>query len=196
MFYAAREKGDREEMERIREVSSPYYESASEQTRKLINEEIAKNKGSYFGLYLYYTYRFQNHTFNTVKEIDEARNFIGGFDEVSKQSGIYVKMQEGLDKFAKCATGSVAPAITGIDLKGNSVSLNDFKGKYVLVDFWFAGCSWCRKETPYLLKTYNAFKDKGFTIYGVSTDRREEDWKKAIEEDKSYWNQVRCGKTM
>ena len=102
----------------------------------------------------------------------------------------YVKMQEGLDKFARCATGSVAPAITGIDLKGNSVSLNDFKGKYVLVDFWFAGCSWCRKETPYLLKTYNAFKDKGFTIYGVSTDRREEDWKKAIEEDKSYWNQV------
>ena len=190
MFYEAREKGDREEMERIREVSSPYYESASEQTRKLINGEIAKNKGSYFGLYLYYTYRFQNHTFNTVEEIDEARNFIGSFDEASRRSGIYVKMQEGLDKFARCATGSVAPAITGIDLKGNSVSLNDFKGKYVLVDFWFAGCSWCRKETPYLLKTYNAFKDKGFTIYGVSTDRREEDWKKAIEEDKSYWNQV------
>ena len=160
MFYEAREKGDREEMERIREVSSPYYESASEQTRKLINGEIAKNKGSYFGLYLYYTYRFQNHTFNTVEEIDEARNFIGSFDEASRRSGIYVKMQEGLDKFARCATGSVAPAITGIDLKGNSVSLNDFKGKYVLVDFWFAGCSWCRKETPYLLKTYNAFKDK------------------------------------
>ena len=68
MFYEAREKGDREEMERIREVSSPYYESASEQTRKLINGEIAKNKGSYFGLYLYYTYRFQNHTFNTVED--------------------------------------------------------------------------------------------------------------------------------
>lgn len=89
MFYEAREKGDREEMERIREVSSPYYESASEQTRKLINGEIAKNKGSYFGLYLYYTYRFQNHTFNTVEEIDEVRNFIGSFDEASRQSGIY-----------------------------------------------------------------------------------------------------------
>lgn len=190
MFYTAREKGDREEMERIREVSRPYYESASEQTGKLINEEIAKNKGSYFGLYLYYTYRFQNHTFNTVEEINEARNFIGSFDEASKQSNMYAKIQQGLDRFAQCATGSVAPAITGIDLKGNSVSLNDFKGKYVLVDFWFAGCSWCRKETPYLLKTYNAFKDKGFTIYGVSTDRREEDWRKAIEEDKSYWNQV------
>lgn len=190
MFYEAREKGDQKEMERIREVSMPYYDSASEQTRKLISEEIDKNKGSYFGLYLYYTYRFQNHTFNTVEEIDEVRNFIGGFDETSKQSSMYAKMQEGLDKLAQCAVGSAAPAITGIDLEGNTVSLSDFKGKYVLVDFWFAGCHWCRLETPYLLKTYNAFKDKGFTIYGVSTDRREEDWKKAIEEDKSYWNQV------
>ena len=190
MFYAARDKGDRDEMERIREVSVPYYESGSQQTSKIIGEEIDKNKGSYFGLYLYYTYRFQNHTFNTIEDIDEARNFIGSFDEVSKQSSMYIKMQESLDKFAQCAIGSVAPAVTGIDLKGNSVSLSDFKGKYVLIDFWFAGCHWCRLETPFLLKTYHAFKDKGFTIYGVSTDRREEDWKKAIEEDKSYWNQV------
>ena len=58
---------------------------------KLINGEIAKNKGSYFGLYLYYTYRFQNHTFNTVEEIDEARNFIGSFDEASRRSGIICK---------------------------------------------------------------------------------------------------------
>lgn len=190
MFYAARDKGDREEMERIREVSSPYNESGTEKTGKMIGEEIDKNKGSYFGLYLYYTYRFQNQAFNTKEEIDEARDFIGCFDEASKQSAMYAKMQEGLNRFAQCATGSAAPAITGIDLKGNSVSLSDFKGKYVLVDFWFAGCHWCRLETPYLLKTYNAFKDKGFTIYGVSTDRSAEDWKKAIEEDKSYWNQV------
>lgn len=190
LFYAAREKKNREEMERIREVSMPYYETASEQTGKMIDEQIEKNKGTFFGLYLYYTYRFQNHTFNTMEEVDEARKFISGFDEVSKQSGLYEKMQEGLDKSAKCATGSLAPAISGIDLKGNTLALNDFKGKYVLVDFWFAGCHWCRLETPYLLKTYNAFKDKGFTIFGVSTDRREEDWKKAIEEDKSYWDQI------
>lgn len=190
LFYAAREKKNREEMERIREVSMPYYETASEQTGKMIGEQIEKNKGTFFGLYLYYTYRFQNHTFNTMEEVNEAREFISSFDEVSKQSGIYKKMQEGLDKSAKCATGSLAPAISGIDLKGNTLALNDFKGKYVLVDFWFAGCHWCRLETPYLLKTYNAFKDKGFTIFGVSTDRREEDWKKAIEEDKSYWDQI------
>ena len=190
LFYVAREKENRQEMERIREVSMPYYEKASEQTRKMIDEQIDKNKGTFFGLYLYYTYRFQNQTFNTMEEVDEARKFISSFDEVSKQSGIYKKMQEGLDKSAKCATGSFAPAISGIDLKGNTLTLNDFKGKYVLVDFWFAGCHWCRLETPYLLKTYNAFKDKGFTIFGVSTDRREEDWKKAIEEDKSCWNQV------
>ncbi len=53
--------------------------------------KLLKIKAQYFGLYLYYTYRFQNHTFNTVEEIDEARNFIGSFDEASRQSGIYVK---------------------------------------------------------------------------------------------------------
>lgn len=190
LFYAAREKKDRTEMERIREVSMPYYNDGSEQTHKLINEEIEKNKGTFFGLYLFYTYRFQNHTFNTLEEIDEVRQMMDGLDEVSKQSGYYTKIMEGMDRSAKCATGSPAPAICGMDMKGNTLTLNDLKGKYVLVDFWFAGCHWCRLETPHLLKTYNAFKDKGFTILGVSTDRREEDWRKAIEEDKSYWNQI------
>lgn len=93
-----------------------------------------------------------------------------------------------MDKFVRCVIGSVVFVIIGIDLKGNFVSLNDFKGKYVLVDFWFVGCSWCCKEIFYLLKMYNVFKDKGFIIYGVFIDCCEEDWKKVIEEDKSYWN--------
>lgn len=194
LFYAAREKGDREEMERIREISMPYYNEGSDNTGKLINEEIEKNKGTFFGLYLFYTYRFQNHTFGTMDEINEVRSLINESDDEARQSNYYTKISDGLDKFANCATGSQAPSISGTDLNGNTLTLKDFKGKYVLVDFWFAGCHWCRLETPYLLKTYNAFKDKGFTIFGVSTDRREEDWRKAIEEDKSYWNQILLNK--
>lgn len=194
LFYAAREKGDREEMERIREISMPYYNEGSDNTGKLINEEIEKNKGTFFGLYLFYTYRFQNHTFGTMDEINEVRSLINESDDEARQSNYYTKISDGLDKFAHCATGSQAPSISGTDLNGNTLTLKDFKGKYVLVDFWFAGCHWCRLETPYLLKTYNAFKDKGFTIFGVSTDRREEDWRKAIEEDKSYWNQILLNK--
>lgn len=194
LFYAAREKGDREEMERIREISMPYYNEGSDNTGKLINEEIEKNKGTFFGLYLFYTYRFQNHTFGTMDEINEVRSLINESDDEARQSNYYTKISDGLDKFAHCATGSQAPSISGTDLNGNTLTLKDFKGKYVLIDFWFAGCHWCRLETPYLLKTYNAFKDKGFTIFGVSTDRREEDWRKAIEEDKSYWNQILLNK--
>lgn len=190
LFYAAREKGDRGEMERIRQVSNPYYDSAVEQTSKLLGEEIEKNRGTFFGLYLYYMYRFRNHTFNTREEIAEARAFIAGFDEASRRSAMYAEVQKALDKFALCATGSVAPAITGIGLKGDTLSLDALRGKYVLVDFWFAGCHWCRLEHPYLQKTYRAFRDKGFTILGVSTDRREADWRKAVEEDKSDWNQM------
>lgn len=75
-------------------------------------------------------------------------------------------------------------------MKGNPISLSQFKGKYVLVDFWSSGCGWCRKETVYLQKAYDLFKDKNFTILGVSSDFRQKDWLRAIEEDKSFWNQL------
>lgn len=190
LFYKAREKEDRTEMERIREVSGPHYESGREQVNALLKTEIEKNKGTYFGLYLYYTYRFQNNTFGSKEEIAEVRKYINEFDQMSKQSNFFTKIEETLNRFEKCAIGSPAPEISGIDQEGKAVTLNDFKGQYVLVDFWSSGCHWCRLETPNLLKTYNTFKDKNFTILGVSSDYKEEDWKKAIEEDKSYWNQI------
>lgn len=191
LFYAAREENNREEMERIRTVSSPYYEQGRKQAAELIDKEIEKNKGTYFGLWLYNAYRFQNHTFNTMEEIEEARRFADSSDEESKQSDVYAGMMETLDRSARCAVGSMAPEITGHTTDGKDMSLSSLKGKYVLVDFWFSGCGWCRKENPYLQRAYNDFKKKNFTILGVSVDRREEDWKKAIEEDKSYWNQIR-----
>lgn len=190
LFYTARENKDSEEMERIREISSPYYTEASEQTRKLIENEVERNKNTLFGLYLYYSYRFQNHTFNTMESIEEIRSYISGFDEQCRQSVFFTNMSEELKRFARCAVGSLAPDITGKDLQGNVTGLKDFRGQYVLVDFWFAGCHWCRLEAPYQKKTYNAFKDSGFTILGVSVDSSEEDWKQAIEEDGSYWNHI------
>lgn len=60
----------------------------------------------------------------------------------------------------------------------------------MLVDFWSSGCHWCRLETPNLQKAYQTFKNKGFTILGISSDFRKQDWLEAIEEDNSRWNQL------
>ncbi len=84
----------------------------------------------------------------------------------------------------------MAPAIVGEDKMGKPVSLANFKGKYVLVDFWSSSCTWCRKETPVLLKTYKAFKDKNFTILGVSTDFKRTEWLKAIKDDGAIWDHL------
>lgn len=88
--------------------------------------------------------------------------------------------------------GMPALEFTQPDVNGKPVSLSSFRGKYVLVDFWASWCGWCRLEHPNMLKVYDAYKGKGFTVLGVSLDdsTQKEKWLAAIKEDKLPWQQV------
>jgi peroxiredoxin len=86
--------------------------------------------------------------------------------------------------------GSTAPDFTLNDVNGNPVALSSFRGKYVLVDFWASWCGPCRAENPNVVKAYNAYKDKNFTILGVSLDEKRDSWIKAIKDDNLNWPQV------
>jgi peroxiredoxin len=86
--------------------------------------------------------------------------------------------------------GSAMPDFTQNDQNGKPVRLSSFKGKYVLVDFWASWCGPCRAENPNLVKEYNTFKSKNFTILSVSLDNSKDKWLDAIKKDGLTWTHV------
>lgn len=89
----------------------------------------------------------------------------------------------------KLRMGEIAPDFVVPTPDDKSISLADFKGKVVLVDFWASWCRPCRLENPNLVNAYAQFKGKGFDIFGVSLDEDRDAWLKAIEVDKLTWRQ-------
>jgi len=86
--------------------------------------------------------------------------------------------------------GRQAPELTLPDTQGRPVSLSSFKGKYLLVDFWASWCGPCRAENPNVVQAYSEFKNKNFTILGVSLDKEKDPWLEAIRSDRLNWTHV------
>lgn len=115
--------------------------------------------------------------FNTLTE--DVRN-----SEIGKS------LASNIAYFKVGAVGTEALDFTQNDVDGKPVKLSSFKGKYVLLDFWASWCKPCRQENPNVVKVYNQFKSKNFTVLGVSLDQSKDAWVKAIESDKLAWNHV------
>ncbi|MBO9566833.1 MAG: TlpA family protein disulfide reductase [Niastella sp.] len=100
------------------------------------------------------------------------------------------ELQQSIDGHNATRPGKTAPDFSQADTSGNNISLQDFRGKYVLIDFWASWCVPCRAENPTLVAAYNKYKDKGFTIIGVSLDEKRDKWVEAIVKDGLPWIHV------
>lgn len=91
--------------------------------------------------------------------------------------------------------GTIAPDFAAPDTLGNTISLSDFKGKYVVVDFWASWCGDCRREVPIFHEIYNTYKDKLISgaeiqFLSYSFDRDETAWKNYLRKAEMPWPQI------
>lgn len=125
-----------------------------------------------------------------VENVDEAEKVWEQFDPSIRHCYALKKMEELILRTKKCAVGQEAPDFELATPEGKRIKLSDLRGKYVLVDFWASWCGPCRKEIPNIKKVYSDFKDKGLQVVGVSIDRSEKPWRKALEEEQMEYLQL------
>ncbi len=126
----------------------------------------------------------------SAKAAAELSALYNGLGDKAKQSFYGKKLQEEAEATARIAVGAQAPAFTQLDRDGKEISLADYKGKYVILDFWGSWCAPCRKSHPHLVELYAKYKGENFDILGLAGNEKPENWTKAIEEDGMTWRQV------
>ena len=168
----------------IHDKFEPYFQRQSQKDFQF----FAKHPQSYVTAYYL---RF--HT--TDISLDSLQMFYNALGSTVQQSSDGKNIAKEIDKLKAGSPGSVAKNFTTKDINGKSLSLSDFKGKYVLIDFWASWCVPCRKSMPHVKELYGKYKGKGFDVIAVSDDDRDSTaWKKAIAKDGTdLWNNVLRG---
>lgn len=181
-YTALYQKKDEEGMKKMEAA----FDELSKETKKVYKAFVISNPKSPIALYA--LKQFAGWDINP----EEVDPLFASLSAETKALPSAVEFSEKIEIARKTGIGRFAMEFTQNDTSGLPVSLSSFKGKYLLVDFWASWCGPCRAENPNVVKAFNAYKDKGFHILGVSLDQptAHDKWMKAIHDDKLTWTHV------
>ena len=146
---------------------------------------FAKNPNSYITTYLLKEYY-------SSLSLKELKYYYTKMLLSTKKWEYGVKLKEAISSLQKGSPGSTATNFSELDIKGDSLSLLKFRGKYILLDFWASWCKPCRAGNPELVRLYKKYKERGIEFIGIADDNSNEDkWKLAVEKDNvNIWRHI------
>ncbi len=156
-------------------------------TKAITNVEIDYVKNNPNQLYSVITLK-RLMTYTIPK--DKTRELFDNLSEQMKATKYGVSVKKYLELSLDLKIGDKAPDFQLPDLDGNLIGLSNFKGKYILLDFWSSNCGPCILELPNLLRNYQEYKDRGFEIMSISFDKKKSDWLKAVKDYNMIWTSV------
>lgn len=159
---------------------SPVYMAALGELNNAIAKFANDNTTS---LVSFYAISLLNPTGNEAALVTYAEKVS---DDLKKNTAVNAFVEK-VKKLKAVQVGQIAPAFSIKGLNDETINLSDFKGKYVLIDFWASWCAPCRNENPNLVKAYHKFKNKNFTVLGISLDKDKAAWSQAIKQDGLTW---------
>ena len=167
----------------------------SDQLKTYTQQTIQQSDKASLSLFVLATYQSMANTpnyrmngFTTDELIGLLNEMLNKFPDRTDIAGIRNSVES--QRVKTIWVGKQAPEISLPDTEGRTVTLSSYRGKYVLVDFWASWCGPCRRENPNVVEAYNQFRNKNFTILGVSLDREKAAWQKAIVDDNLNWTHI------
>ena len=177
---------EKQKDKQVRNIFAARSKEQSKEYNRIVLTFIKKHPDSYYSLISL------SQIASNADISEQAKNAFAGLSPALKKTPMGKTIGAQIAALEKTKIGKRAPDFEQSAPDGKKIKLSHLRSKYVLLDFWASWCGPCRQENPNVVAAYNQYKDKGFTVLGVSLDQpgQKDAWLKAIQKDQLTWHQV------